>query len=58
MNTNDKPKPYQTPPEWVPPQEVPNLADAEMICIDVETCDPNLKSIGPGYCRQDDLLQV
>ena len=39
MNTNDKPKPYQTPPEWVPPQEVPNLADAEMICIDVETCD-------------------
>lgn len=56
INTNDKPKPYQTPPEWVPPQEVPNLAEAEMICIDVETCDPNLKSIGPGYCRYDGFI--
>ena len=24
-----------------------------MICIDVETCDPNMKTLGPGYCRQD-----
>ena len=32
-----KPKPFIVPPEWVPPQQVPNLADADMICIDVET---------------------
>jgi DNA polymerase I-like protein with 3'-5' exonuclease and polymerase domains len=53
MNKDDKPKPFSVPPEWIPPQEVPNLSDAEMICIDVETCDPNIKTLGPGYCRQD-----
>ena len=51
-----KPKPFIVPPEWVPPQQVPNLADADMICIDVETCDPNIKTLGPGYCRKDGFI--
>ena len=33
----EKPKTFSTPPEWVPPQQVPNLTDASMICIDVES---------------------
>ena len=52
----EKPKPFVVPPEWVPPQQVPNLADAKMVCIDVETCDPQIKTLGPGYCRQDGFI--
>jgi hypothetical protein len=56
MNKDDKPKPFSVPPEWVPPQEVPDLKDASMICIDVETCDPNIKTLGPGYFRKDGYI--
>ena len=56
MNKDDKPKPFSVPPEWVPPQEVPDLKDASMICIDVETCDPNIKTLGPGYYRKDGYI--
>jgi len=56
MNKDDKPKPFSVPPEWVPPQEVPNLDSASIICIDVETCDPNIKTLGPGYFRKDGFI--
>jgi len=39
--------------EWVPPQSFPNLSTAKEIAIDLETCDPNLESFGPGWPRND-----
>ena len=35
--------------EWVPPAELPDLSNAKRIAIDVETRDPNLKTMGPGW---------
>ena len=39
--------------EWVPPHELPDLTHAKTIAIDVETKDPNLKKMGPGWARGD-----
>ena len=39
--------------EWVPPQSFPNLSEAKEIAIDLETCDPHLESLGPGWPRKD-----
>ena len=39
--------------EWVPPAELPDLTQAKTIAIDVETRDPNLKKMGPGWARGD-----
>ena len=35
--------------EWVPPSELPDLSSAKRIAIDVETRDPDLKTMGPGW---------
>jgi len=35
--------------EWVPPAELPDLSSATRIAIDVETRDPNIKTMGPGW---------
>ncbi len=40
-------------PEWVPPDELPDLSAAKEIAIDVETRDPNLKNKGPGWPTKD-----
>jgi DNA polymerase I-like protein with 3'-5' exonuclease and polymerase domains len=56
MNDTKVPKAKTAPPEWMPPQSVPDLSSASCIAIDVETCDPNLKKIGPGYVRQDGFV--
>lgn len=42
--------------EWVPPQVFPNLSDAKEIAIDLETCDPNMESMGPGWPRNDGYI--
>jgi len=42
--------------EWVPPQSFPNLSTAKEIAIDLETCDPNLESFGPGWPRNDGFI--
>ena len=39
--------------EWVPPESFPNLSQASEIAIDLETCDPNMESMGPGWPRRD-----
>lgn len=39
--------------EWVPPQTFPDLSSAKEIAIDLETCDPNLETLGPGWPRRD-----
>jgi DNA polymerase I-like protein with 3'-5' exonuclease and polymerase domains len=40
-------------PEWVPPDELPDLSSAKEIAIDLETRDPNLKNKGPGWPTKD-----
>jgi DNA polymerase I-like protein with 3'-5' exonuclease and polymerase domains len=42
--------------EWVPPQSFPNLSEAKEIAIDLETCDPNMESLGPGWPRNDGYI--
>lgn len=39
--------------EWIPPVELPDIFSASKIAIDVETKDPNLKTLGPGWPRKD-----
>ena len=36
--------------DWVMPTSFPNLAGAEKISVDLETCDPWLATKGPGWC--------
>jgi DNA polymerase I-like protein with 3'-5' exonuclease and polymerase domains len=47
---------FPTLTEWVPPQSFPNLSTAKEIAIDLETCDPNLESFGPGWPRNDGYI--
>jgi len=42
--------------EWVPPSHFPNLSEAKEIAIDLETCDPNMESMGPGWPRKDGYI--
>jgi DNA polymerase I-like protein with 3'-5' exonuclease and polymerase domains len=42
--------------EWTPPESFPDLSSAEIISIDLETCDPNLESFGPGWPRKDGFI--
>ena len=42
--------------EWIPPDRFPNLSDAKEIAIDLETCDPNMESFGPGWPRNDGYI--
>ena len=42
--------------EWMPPQSFPDLSEAKEIAIDLETCDPNLKTFGPGWPRKDGYI--
>jgi len=47
---------FPTQTEWVPPQSFPNLSTAKEIAIDLETCDPNMESFGPGWPRNDGYI--
>ena len=40
---------FQQPSEWIPPEDMPNLSEANEIAIDLETNDPGLKTTGPGW---------
>jgi DNA polymerase I-like protein with 3'-5' exonuclease and polymerase domains len=37
----------------VPPNHFPDLSDAKEIAIDLETCDPHMEGMGPGWPRRD-----
>ena len=39
--------------DWTPPQTIPDLSQYETIGIDLETKDPNLLTLGPGWTRKD-----
>jgi DNA polymerase I-like protein with 3'-5' exonuclease and polymerase domains len=42
--------------EWLPPSSFPNLSEAKEIAVDLETCDPNMESLGPGWPRNDGFI--
>ena len=46
----------QIAPEWSPPDVLPDLSSAEIIAIDLETCDPNMKTHGPGWPNFDGFI--
>ena len=39
----------QPPEVWCPPADLPDITDAKKIAIDVETRDPDIKTLGPGW---------
>ena len=47
---------FQTPSEWTPPEDVPNLSDAKEIAIDLETYDPGIKQTGPGWATNNGYI--
>jgi len=47
---------FPTHCEWVPPETFPNLSTAKEIAIDLETCDPHMESMGPGWPRKDGYI--
>ena len=42
--------------DWTPPVELPDITDRSEIAIDLETCDPNIKTLGPGWPRNDGFV--
>ncbi len=42
--------------DWVCPSEYPDLSHADALAIDLETNDPNIKTLGPGWARQDGYI--
>jgi len=39
--------------DWSPPSSFPDLTKHDRIAVDLETRDPNLIKLGPGWCRKD-----
>ena len=46
------------PPElaWNIPTEYPDLTQHKQIAVDLETCDPRLTTLGPGWARNDGFI--
>jgi len=42
--------------EWHMPSGYPDLTGYKQIAIDLETCDPNLTKLGPGWARKDGFI--
>jgi len=42
--------------DWLPPSEFPDLRNSEYMAIDLETSDPNLMTLGPGWARGDGFI--
>lgn len=38
---------------WMPPKQFPNLGGVRTLAIDIETRDPRLEQLGPGFIRGD-----
>jgi|TARA_R110002020_G_scaffold524_1_gene2603 DNA polymerase-1 len=41
---------------WFPPEHLPDLKNEKIISLDVETKDPNIRNLGPGWVRNDGRL--
>ena len=42
--------------DWTAPDEFPDLTKCKFMAIDLETCDPNLTTLGPGWTRNDGFI--
>jgi len=42
--------------DWCAPDEFPDLRNSKYIALDLETCDPNLTTKGPGWVRNDGFI--
>jgi DNA polymerase I-like protein with 3'-5' exonuclease and polymerase domains len=42
--------------DWCAPEVFPDLTQSKYIAVDLETCDPNLMSLGPGWARGDGFI--
>ena len=42
--------------QWYPPSIFPDLRNSKYIAVDLETCDPNLTTLGPGWVRGDGFV--
>ena len=50
---------FQPASEWVAPTEYPNLSHAREIAIDLETRDPGLERLGPGWpMRNGEIIGI
>ena len=38
--------------EWLHPTETPSMKGKDVVAIDLETCDTELKKMGPGWPRK------
>ena len=43
-------------PDWNIPSEYPDLTQHKSIAVDLETRDPNIKTLGPGWSRNDGYI--
>lgn len=46
----------KTDSDWSPPASLPDLTQYDRIAVDLETRDPNLTKLGPGWCRKDGYI--
>lgn len=46
----------KTDSDWSPPASLPDLTQYDRIAVDLETRDPNLIKLGPGWCRKDGYI--
>jgi len=46
----------KTDSDWSPPASLPDLTQYDRIAVDLETRDPNLSKLGPGWCRKDGYI--
>ena len=42
--------------EWHMPSEYPDLTGYKQIAVDLETCNPRLTTLGPGWARKDGFI--
>jgi len=42
--------------DWCAPEVFPDLSQSKYIAVDLETCDPNLMTLGPGWARGDGFI--
>ena len=42
--------------EWLHPTEMPSMKGRNVVAIDLETCDSQLKTMGPGWARRAGMV--
>jgi len=56
INWIDRQELDQIEVDWCAPEVFPDLSQSKIIAIDLETCDPNLMTLGPGWARNDGFV--